>query len=122
LDGKKIGITWRLKESLQDMKHADDVCLQSRRYEHMQRKLYDLWEKYKKVGFEVNLSKTEEIRVNAVVNQGLGLNGDNIKRSSDFYYLGSVVAEESGASTEGNVRIQKVGGSFCRLSKVWLSA
>jgi hypothetical protein len=39
LDGKKRGITWRLKESLEDMECADDVCLISHRFEHMQRKL-----------------------------------------------------------------------------------
>jgi hypothetical protein len=29
LDGKKRGIRWRLKESLEDMEYADDVCLVS---------------------------------------------------------------------------------------------
>jgi hypothetical protein len=42
LDGKKRGITWRLKESLENMEYADDVRLVSHRYEHMQRKLDDL--------------------------------------------------------------------------------
>jgi hypothetical protein len=27
LDGKQSGITWRLKESLEEMKYAEDVCL-----------------------------------------------------------------------------------------------
>ena len=31
LDGKKRGITWRLKESLEDMEYVDDVCLVSHR-------------------------------------------------------------------------------------------
>ena len=43
LDGKQRGLTWRLQESLEDMDYADDVCLVSRKYEHMQRKLDDLW-------------------------------------------------------------------------------
>jgi len=29
LDGKKRGLTWRLKESLEDMEYADDICLVS---------------------------------------------------------------------------------------------
>ena len=77
LDGKKRGITWRLQETLEDMEYADDVCLVSHKYEHMQRKLDALWKESKKAGLEVNSSKTEEIRVNTVVNQGLKLNGED---------------------------------------------
>ena len=54
LDGKKTGITWRLQETLQDMEYADDVCLVSHKYEHMQRKLDDLWKESKKAGLEMN--------------------------------------------------------------------
>jgi hypothetical protein len=106
LEGKKR-ITWRLKESLEDMEYANDVCLVSHTYEHMQRKLDDLWEESKKAGLEINPLKTEEILVNTIVNQELRVIGEDIKRSSDFCYLGSVVAEDGGASTDVNVRIQK---------------
>jgi hypothetical protein len=49
------------------------------------------------------------------------LNGDDIKRLSDFCYLGSVVAEDSRARTDVNVRIQKASLSFSKLRKEWLS-
>jgi hypothetical protein len=110
--GKKRGITWRLKESLEDMEYADNVCFVSHRYEHMQRKLDDLWEESKKAGLEINFSKTEEIHVNTTVNQELRLNGEDIKRSSDFCYLGSVVAEDNGARTDGSVRIHITNSSL----------
>ena len=112
IDGKKRGLTWRLKESLEDMEYADDICLVSHKYEHIQKKLGDLWEESKKVGLEINPLKTEQIRVNTVINQGLRLNGEDITRSSDFCYLGSVVAEDGGANTDVHVRIQKARGSF----------
>ena len=80
LDGKKRGITWRLQETLEDMEYADDVCLVSHKCELMQRKLDDLWKESKKAGLEIYSSKTEEIRVNTAVNQGLKLNGEDIKR------------------------------------------
>jgi hypothetical protein len=118
LDGKKRGLTWRLQESLEDMEYADDVYLVSHKYEHMQRKLDDLWKESKKAGLEINSSKTEEIHVNAIVKQRLGLNGENIKRSSDFCYLGSTVAENGGTSREVNARIRKAGGSFSKLRRV----
>jgi hypothetical protein len=42
LDGKKRRLTWRLQASLEDMEYADDVCLVSHKYEHIQRKLDEL--------------------------------------------------------------------------------
>jgi SRSO17 transposase len=62
LDGKKRGITWRQKESLEDMEYADDICLVSHKYEHMQKKLDDLQEESKKLALQINPLKTEEIR------------------------------------------------------------
>ena len=76
--------------------------------EHMQKKLDDLWQESKKVGLDINPLKTEEIRVNTIINQVLRLNGEDIKRLPDFCYLGSVVAEDGGASTDVNVRIQNL--------------
>ena len=72
------------------MEYADDVCLVSHKYDHMCRKLDDLWKESKKNGLEINSSKTEEIRVNTIVKQRLRLNGEDIKRSLDFY-LGIIV-------------------------------
>jgi hypothetical protein len=58
LDGKKRGITWRLKESLEDMEYVDNVCLISHRFKHAQRKLDDL-EEPNKVGLVISSSQTE---------------------------------------------------------------
>ena len=41
--------------------------------------------------------------------------------SSDFYYLGSILAKNGGTSREVNARIQKAKGSFSKLRRVWLS-
>jgi hypothetical protein len=60
LDGKKRGITWRFKKSLEDSEYVDDVCLVSYRNEHTLRKLGDFWEESKKAGLEVESSKREE--------------------------------------------------------------
>ena len=87
----------------------------------MYRKLDDFWKESKKAGLEINYSKTEEIWVNKIVNQGLRLNGEDIKRSSDFCYLGSIVAENTGTGREVNARIQKARGLFSKLRIVWLS-
>jgi len=81
LGGKKRGLTWRVQESLEDKEYPDDICLVPLKYEHMCRKLDDLWKESKKAGLEINSSKTEEMHVNTIVNHGLGLNGEDIKRS-----------------------------------------
>jgi hypothetical protein len=62
LDGKKRELTCRLQESLEDMEYADDVCLVSHKYEHMQRKLDDLWKESKKAGLEINSSDRRNMR------------------------------------------------------------
>jgi len=103
------------------MEYAVDVCLVSHKYEHMCRKLDDLWKDSKKAGLEINSSKTRQIRVNTIVKQRLGLNGEDIKTSSDFCYLGSIVAEDGGTGKQVNVRIQKTRGSVSKLRSVWPS-
>jgi hypothetical protein len=49
------------------------------------------------------------------------LKGEESKKSPEFCYLGSVVAEDGGAKSDINVRIQKARESFSKLKKVWLS-
>ena len=49
--------------------------------------------------------------------QGLILNGEDIKRSSDFCYLGSIVTEDGGTRQEVNVRIQKERGIILQIKK-----
>jgi hypothetical protein len=83
----------------------------------MQKKLDDLREEC----LQINPLKAEEIRVNTIINRVLKLNGEEIRKSSDFCYLGSVVAEDDGAGTDVNVTIQKARASFSKLIKVWLS-
>ena len=68
------------------MEYADDVCFVSHKYEHMHGKLDDLWKESKKAGLVIKSLKTEEIRVNTIVNHGLRLNGEDIKRSSDLLF------------------------------------
>jgi hypothetical protein len=54
--------------------------------------------------------KTEEIMVNTIINRVFKLNREEIQKSPDFCYLGSVVAEDGGAKSDVNVRIQKARG------------
>jgi hypothetical protein len=82
---KKRGLTWRLRETLEDMEYADDICFVSHKHEHMQKKLDDLQGESKKVALQINPLKTEEIRVNTLINRGLKLNGEEIKNHQIFF-------------------------------------
>jgi hypothetical protein len=42
LDGKARGTRWKLKETLEDLDYADDICLLSHSQVHMQSKLNNL--------------------------------------------------------------------------------
>ena len=53
-------------------------------YEHTQKKLEDLQEESKKVGLQINPLKTEEIRVNTIINRVFKLNGEEIKNHQIF--------------------------------------
>jgi hypothetical protein len=102
-------------------KHVGAVLMQILIFLFKIIKLDDLWKESKKAELKINSSKTDETRVNATVNQGLRLNGEDIKRSSDFCYLGSIVAENGGTNREVNARIQKAREPFSKLRRVWLS-
>ena len=60
------------------------LCLVSHKYEHMQKKLDDLQEESKKVGFQINPLKTEEIRVNTIINRVFKLKREEIKSHQIF--------------------------------------
>jgi hypothetical protein len=72
------------------MKYADDICLVSHKYEHMQKKLDDLQEESKKVGLQISPLKTEEIRVNTIINRVFKLNGEEIKNHQTFFFIWAV--------------------------------
>ena len=73
---------------MEDMEYADDICLVSYKYENMQKKLNDLQKESKKVGLQINPLKTEEIRVNIIINRVFKLNGEEIKKITRFLLFG----------------------------------
>ena len=67
------------------------------------------------------IPQRQKRHVNTIVKQRLRLNGEDIERSSDFCYLGSIVAKNGGTSREVSARTQKARVSFSKLRRVWLS-
>jgi hypothetical protein len=72
----------------------DEICLLSHSQAHKQSKLNNLCYESKKVGLEINFSKTEELRVNTKSQRPIMLANKAIRRVHGFTYLGSNVSED----------------------------
>jgi hypothetical protein len=93
--------------SLEDLEYADDICLLLHKYDHIQSKLNDLYRESRKAGLMVNYAKTEDIRVNNIIDRPITIENREIKRVTDFCYLGSTVSEIGGATLDISRIIQK---------------
>jgi hypothetical protein len=71
--GKARGILWKVTQTLEDLEYADDICLLSHKYDHMQSKLIDLHNISQEVGLEINYSLTEEIQLNIKLKKAITL-------------------------------------------------
>jgi hypothetical protein len=120
LDGKFRGIRWKLTDTLEDLDYADDICLLSHSQAHMQSKFSNLCYESKKAGWEIDFSKTEELRVHTKSQRSIMLANKAIRRVLDFTYLGSNVSEDGGTRKDVETRIQKARGAFTRLRKIWM--
>jgi hypothetical protein len=76
---KMRGIVWKRMISLEDLEYADDICLLSHKYDHMQLKLNDLCRESRKAGLMINYAKREEIRVNNTINRPITIENRELK-------------------------------------------
>jgi len=61
---RKRGIQWNMKERLEDLDYADDICLLALRFCGMEEKLKRLKEEAELVGLHININKTKGMTVN----------------------------------------------------------
>jgi uncharacterized protein YlxW (UPF0749 family) len=71
--GRKRGIHWGLKERLEDLHFADDICLLAQRFRDMKEKLRRLQEETKVAELNVSVNKTKEMRVNTAIEDKLNI-------------------------------------------------
>jgi hypothetical protein len=64
---RKKGIQWGMRDRLEDLDFADDICLLSQRYSDMKDKLIRLQQEIKLAGLNINVNKTKEMRINAQI-------------------------------------------------------
>jgi hypothetical protein len=63
--GSARGITWKITQTLEDLDYADDICLLSHKFVHMQAEINDLQQESIKAGLKINIGKTKEMKINA---------------------------------------------------------
>jgi hypothetical protein len=61
---RKRGIQWNMKERLEDLDYADDICLLAQRFCNMDEKQKRLKEEAELAGLHINIKKTKGMRVN----------------------------------------------------------
>jgi hypothetical protein len=60
--GSVRGITWKLTQTLEDLNYADDICLLSHKFVHMQDKVNYLQQESIKAGLKININIIFEIK------------------------------------------------------------
>ena len=81
---RKRGMQWSMKERLEDLDHADDICLLAQRFSDMEEKLKRLKEEAELPGLHININKTKGMRVNTSNMQKFRLAETEIEEVGSF--------------------------------------
>jgi len=114
-----MGIEWSMKEKLEDLDCADDICLLTHRFCDMEEKLKRLKDEAELVGLHIDINKTKGMRVNTSNMQKFKLEKKEIEEVESFVDLGSVVSESGRTEEDVASRIKKANGVFVLLYPVW---
>ena len=115
--GRAVRSTTRLPDyKVNDLAFADDIALLENNSTQAQRQLDKLEHEAKKVGLEINVQKTEQMRLNQSANLSptdpLTIKGQPINIVEDFKYLGSYVG-----STERDIKV-RIGLAWAAFAKL----
>ncbi|RUS68798.1 hypothetical protein EGW08_023439 [Elysia chlorotica] len=118
---QRTGIQWTLMRQLEDLDFADDISLLSHKLDDAQKKLCRVAEEAEKTGLQINISKTEVMRVNSKQQNPIRLHEEDIKEANKFTYLGSIVNKDGGSHEDIKCRINKARHAFITLRQIWKS-
>ncbi|CAH8834294.1 unnamed protein product [Trichobilharzia szidati] len=123
---EKTGISWTDVKNLEDLDFADDLCLMSHKIEDLQAKTDKLVEEAAKTGLQVNIDKTEVMKITNQQQQQhpvpITINGRDLKEVTSFTYLGSIVSTTGGTDEDVKSRIGKARNTFINLKPIWKSS
>jgi hypothetical protein len=116
---RKKEIQWSMKERLEDLDYANDICLLRQKFFVMDEKLKRLKEKVELAGLNININKTKVMRVNTSNIQKFRLKETEIEEVGFFVYLGSVMSVNGGTEEDVASRIKKANCVCVQLYPVW---
>ena len=102
-----------------DVDYADDLAIVTDKTSEDTILLHKIENTAKEIGLNINAGKTEFISINQGENEKMkSLNGKDIKKVSDFKYLGSYIQ-----STEKymNIRLAKSWAALNKMNAIWKS-
>ena len=110
------GIRWRFMDQLEDLVFADDIALISTTQNQMQKQTDKLAEASQRIGLNISKTKTQVMRLNCKNTEPIKFqNGDTIKETKDFTYIGAVVSIEEGCDKDMDSRLSKAKTAFRKL-------
>jgi len=102
------GIRWWFMEQLVDLDLTNDIFLLSTSNHQMQKKTEKFTESAR-VGLNLSKTKTHVVKLNCKNTEPIKFqNGDSLKETNDFTYLGAVVSTEGGCNKDMNSWLSKV--------------
>ena len=119
--GKRTGIQWAFMKQLADLDFADDISLLSHKQQDAQEKLRRVTEEAGKTKLQINIGKTEAMRINKKKADPLRLHQENLNEVEKFVYLGSVVNKDGGTKEDIRCRINEARYTFNALRQIWRS-
>lgn len=121
LSKKRRGIVWNLHRHLEDLDFADDICLMSHKFTDMQDKLNELVLLASAAGLEINIKKTQAMRINNSNDNHIMIQNQRIQYVKSFCYLGCMMSTDGGVEDDVTNRLSKARSAFGRLNKIWRS-
>ena len=116
------GIRWSLFTTLEDLDFADDLALLSHTHQHMQEKTSRLQTYGYQVGLLISSEKTETMALNVVRPELVQANGENLRQTDKFTYLGSIIRPQGGTKEDTQSRSGKAMSVFRGMNNICRSA
>ena len=82
--GKRTGIQWTFTKQLEDLEFSDDTSLLFHRHQDTQEKLCRVAAEAENTGLQINIGKTEVMRVNNRQQDPVWLHQEDIKEVDKF--------------------------------------
>ena len=115
------GITWTLRDTLEDLDFADDIVLLGHRHQDIQSKTNDVATIGRQVGLNINTDKTKLMKINARLDQQLTIDNNSIEEVQEFVYLGSKITTDGNSEMDVLHGLSKARGAFAILRNIWKS-